>query len=473
MEQAIMLFLSMLCFIVGMIWLVKEVNYVSNASEIQLFSFTKILYSFVYGFLPAIILYRECTNQNVLVNLDTSLSGLSSFALILLMSIVGYCALSVGYSTQFPITVGFKKKFNEEKIHLIADRKASIVMVLLLIVIGWLSLYLWTKVYGSIWAFIENAALIRSGYGLKNDLAFFKEFSRVIIFGLYGSFILFLTEKNKFVRPFYLLLSIVAGFGCYVFVMASDSRTNIAAIVIGLALIKIDFNVKEKGKSMQKQLFVLGVVMVLGFFLISISEPVMNAIRNNDEYSYSGFDIFSSVEKEFRYIPQTQQTVLNHQLDHDFHYKLIDDVYLALLSWFPSRFRPSNKPETLWAYNTSFQIESAQSGIWPTDMLSAGIYHIGIVGIFLLPFVYGCLLRVLENLSVLKKYGEIEKSIYYGIFSIFLINVSHFELSNLAQRLFPLFLTLCLYFTLRTIIGSRRKTEKKLLILYRRSGNES
>ena len=455
MQNPFVLILSCVYLIIGIVLLYRELRYIYLCSEIQLISFTRIMYSFVYGLLPAIILFREYNGNNTIIKIDTSGSGLGNLVIMMILSIIGYFLLCAGYSSKARIvlSVGNKRDNNLREVQFTASKATCTVTVIILIVLGWLSLYLWTKAYGSMNVFIQNAARIRSGYGIQNNLAFFKEFARVIIFGLYGAFILLIKEDNRLFRFLYLCLTIVAGIGCYVFIMSSDSRTMVAVILIGLALILLDNNVKKHGKQMFSQLIIFALILFIGFFLISIAEPLFRSIREGYHYTYGGFDLFGSLEKEFRYILQTQQTVVEHVFAGDLHLKLIDDVYNALFSWFPSRFKPANMPETLWAYNTRLQLDSARSGTWPTDLISAGIYHLNFFGALLLPLFYGRILKEMERFSQLKNYGTIENAIYYGLLSIFIINVSHFEYSNIVQRLFPLFLTLCVYRVISRMFG--------------------
>lgn len=458
MDKISIFILAVLYLIAGVSYLFIEIKYIRRKNEIQLISITKFMYCFVYGFIPALLFFRENIGVDTIGNLDLSGEGVVELYAIFFLSLVGYFLLNLGYKAK---TIWRIIRRNEDegstiKMGLSRYHNQIVITVILFTIVGWLSLYLWTKAYGSIWVFIQNANRIRSGYGtVSNSLAFFKEFARIITIAFYGSVALFLYE-NKGIRKFFaFLLMAISFYGCILFTMASDSRTSVAATLIGSVLLIIDFNIKDRGKRVLQQVVMLFVIFVIAYEGLILSESVMNSLRVGSSVQLEKVDVFSSIEIEFRHLVQSQQTVLKMFFDGILDYKLLDDLYNTMFCWIPSRFHPSNMPSTVWQYNTSNL--SFSSGILPTDILSTGIYHMGIIGAFILPFLYGRIILIVERMAYMKRRGLIECAIYYNIITICLINISHFQYSNIIQRLFPVFMAICIYTAVKILFGKPRR----------------
>lgn len=448
MNEFFIFFLGVLYLITACFYLVREIFFVSYCNKLQLISIIRFMYSFVYGIIPCIILLRIYYNDEPNTRIDLSSNGICTLYVVYFFSLLAYFFLNFGYF------ISFKDKYNRKKITQGSiselDFRCLYVCGVLLLALSFFSIYMWTKTYGSVWIFIQNADLIRAGYGFagyKNG--FFKEFARSSYFAMFVFEALLLYENKMFRRAGELILFFVS-VGCFViFSLASDSRTDVGLVILCVAFMYIHFVVNKKNKKMVEQLIKLAFIIVFVFFSIIASEFVMNYIRFGDDMNLDKIDLFHKVQEEFIYVIVSQQYVTESMLNGLHYFKLFDDLGAALFAWFPSSFRPSEFSISLWAFNSKLQ---SIRWTWPTDLLTAGIYHVSWLGIFLTPFCFGLIVSFFENITS-KLNDEMFKTVlYYGIAINLLHCVSHFQYSALVLMFFPVFIFVCLYFISKSIM---------------------
>ena len=92
-----------LFFISGMIYILREIKYISRLHKLKIISFTRLIYSLTYGFFPALLCFLYAFNNqklqlSSLVIMDYDSEALGNLYLFWLFSVVGYIALNVAYS---------------------------------------------------------------------------------------------------------------------------------------------------------------------------------------------------------------------------------------------------------------------------------------------------------------------------------------------------------------------------------------
>ncbi len=436
--------LALLYLITGIVYLLLEISFLKKTKKIYIISVTRLMFAFVYGFLPAIIFYRQYLGISSL-RLSMTYLDIINFYKVFVFSIFLYILLSIGYGD---VNLSKKNLLIEECKELNVTPEIKSIWTIcsfILLIIGWLSLHLWTKAYGSMWEFIQNANMIRSGLGeKKNSLAFFKEFAKVINFGFYGMLALTLYEKNRIKKSIFLIATIIGLCGALIFTMASDSRISVGFTILGAVFIVVDYNIKYRNKTIKSQILIVAIALVAAYFCIIMSDSVMTSMRAEKDYVYEEVGMLDSVEKEFGFVIKTQQKAMQMLNDSEIESKLLDDVTRALFAWLPSRFHPKGlTSKSLWTYNT--EILDYPSGTQPTDILSAGIHYGGLFTLFLTPLLYGMLLKKIDIIASKKRNNLLVSAFYYGLLATFIQLVSHFQLYSIVLKFFAVFLCWVFY----------------------------
>ena len=108
------------------------------------------------------------------------------------------------------------------------------------LLVGAVSLFLWSKAYGSIGALILQANRVRSGMGsVKNNLAFFKHPATVLLVVAYMFFEMTMQSEKKSIKKLVNLIGfIISAYLSYLFLMADDGRLTMLLFFMGFAWIQ-------------------------------------------------------------------------------------------------------------------------------------------------------------------------------------------------------------------------------------------
>lgn len=412
--------ISFLYIVVGTSIATSQIRSMIRKNKITIMNCVKLMYAFVYGFLPAIIYIRNMmgiSNWRNYHNVNLSSSSLC----FLIFAILGYFSLSLGYQVK-----------KSRKTIVSMSESTLIKSGILILIIGWGSLILWTKADGGIMNFISHADGIRAGYyKLQNSFAFMQNTTHVIMFSFFilcSIWIKANMKKRICVFPF-LILSLI---GSLLFIMAWDSRATMGFLVLIIYFMYVEFGVKNNNVSMRKKIIQMIVVFVITFLIMILSSNFMLYIRGVS-YTAEHMNIFSLLEKEFGFIITTQTFVYENMFDLGI--MIFKDILLALVSWIPTRFIPFPKPESIWSYNTLL-IASGKGGTIPTDFISGSIYQIGIIGIIVIPFIMGMILKKLDTYLDGEDYSAYGGIIKASIMALAINSVSHFSFAAIMQGVF-------------------------------------
>ena len=186
MNQALWV-ISLLYGVMGILYAFIGIRRIVRRNEIEIFDFVRLMYAFVYGVIPCLIYGQESSGQRNLYFFDYSAEGIQNIAVMLCLSIVAYGLLNLAY---FSVPKNQNGPMDDQVMRMDDKPLISrnlIIMGLISLLIGGVSLFLWTKAYGSLSKFIENASMIRSGKGkVHNSFAFMKQFVRILPLSLYA-----------------------------------------------------------------------------------------------------------------------------------------------------------------------------------------------------------------------------------------------------------------------------------------------
>lgn len=450
-----MIILSILYFFTGLIYLTIELKYILKEKEIKTISLFRGMYAFIYGFLPSIIILRINNGESTISMPVDKNHFIEDLMLSYIFSIIEYSLITVFYNTTASSrrTHNISKEFNYNSSNL----RIGITVVL---IIGILSLYLWTKEFGGISGFMLHAKSIRSGlYERHNPFAFMKHFTAVIPVCLFISFSLLLKEKREGrIKVYTVILILVSLFFSLVKMLCSDGRGTIGVLVVVLVFCYYIEKIIHKEISVVSTIVRVIGFGILGFALILLSDGVMTYIRYKEEYASTlqGVDIVASIEDEFGYTLINQVIAMESFGNVIVHTYFFNDLIGVLFSWFPSSLIPFEMPTDLWDYNTT-NVRELQSGYGqlPTDFVTASFYLFGILGVVLLPAIMGFLLKKLDCYFYAGSNSHYSLA-YYSRFLYFSIWwVSHFSFAYTMLSLFGIVLTQLLIMVVNDIIISK------------------
>ena len=438
--------ISFLYGVMGVLYAFVGIRRIVRRNEIEIFDFVRLMYAFVYGVIPCLIYGQESSGQRNLYFFDYSTDGIQNIAVMLCLSVAAYGLLNLAY-----FSVPKKQDAIRNNRTICMDNEAVIsrdliTMGLITLLIGGISLFLWTRAYGSLSNFIENASRIRSGRGsVHNSFAFMKQFVKILPLSLYSLLSAFCIEKQKGLKKIGLLILIgVSVMANYLYFMASDSRVTI--LFIGLAVVAILLKHRKK-TNIAQYLVIAGIISFVLLEATMLADTFTRYVRYGVWIANTD-GLVSNLTKEFRFIPSSEMKVMKVWSEGTLHIKIFDDLLNALTSWVPERFVPFEIPETVWKYNTTIY-SAVGTGTSPSSLVSTGIYEIGILGALIHPFIFG-LVTAYADKKMKDSNALVYGDVYYGVcVGLFIQMVSHNQISTFVGSLFPAFL----FFVLTKILS--------------------
>ena len=438
----------------GIVYFAIAIRGILRRNELRIFDLVRLMYSFVYGVIPFVLYWRESNGERNLYFYDYGLSGLTRIYIMWFLSIAVYGLVNLAYYSVRKNSGSDISNISDEPIDVeVFGRKLFICGVISLI-IGFITLFLWTSAYGSLGAFIRNAARIRSSRGIIfNRFAFVKQFVRILPLAFYSLLSAFFYVRPKGIKRIgYIVLLVLSIVGNYYYFMASDSRITI--IFIGLAILSISIR-HRKRKNISRYLIFAAVI---GFILLQatmLADSFTHYVRFGEWKSVNeGF--INNFTKEFRFIVSSDMKSIKAWLSGDLKIQIGNDLITSLTSWIPDRFVPFEVPDTLWKYNTKMY-GTYTGATSPSSLVSTCIYEFGLIGVLIYPLFFGLLIGFTEKFLWSKR-SETYADVYYGVLAgLFVQMVSHNQISSFVLALFPAFLFFLISFSVDRLIKKKEK----------------
>ena len=410
-------------------YVLKEIIYIKKQNTIRLISTFRLMYAFVNGLLPAIIIYYFSSGDiEVVVYKEVFQQGFPIFY-VWLISVIEYIVITITYeNTSTDRTYYSPKSYSYYSIRRI---------IIFGIIVGLISLYLWTSAFGSISGMIVNANLVRANASeVYNPYAFLEHFARIFTILFFLSFASFLYLKKKRMRyKLAFVLMLITLFCDFLVMLCTDSRGEVAIVLIVATLYFLVFY-KDDGKSILKRLLPVGIMLLSIFVLVILSEVVMNIIRGLD-YEMEENSLLQTLVNEFGFTFSSQQMAFQYSMNNPFELLFTNDLINALFRWIPSRFIPFEMPQSIWDFNSDM-LKSVEYfyGQAPSDFISTSLYSFGLLGVIVQPLYFGFILKKIET-RFRKKFKSIFDNAIYGYFFFFSIWwVGYYSLATTVLSLF-------------------------------------
>lgn len=425
-----------------------EVKHFLKNKKIKFFDFFTLFYFFIYCITPicSLIMLKngEYVNLKAFKYLETD--SLVFKYIVAFVPIIFYYGMSYFYNK---FTEKNKLKSKDYAYKIDEDSKSFYVGTFVLLVVGFISLIIYTRAYGSLFGIFEYAPLIRDNIFLvENKFTFMAPFIKLLIFSSFNYIILLKKMKTKSIsyKIVTTICSLISFFGLYVVLIALDSRMLILSIILIIAYYLVFDKINKLNK---KILIKLGVFALIFIFILTnmnnityiIREKNFNNLENNN-------NLVEFISKEFSFTYVNNLNLLDRKINQkNVDIRIDDNIFATLVSLFPTRYKKVISMD-MHRYNTSFTKNPI--GQIPVDLISASVYSLGFIGVIVFMYWIGLLVSKIEFcFSKYKKLNEFYKMLfsYFALF-ITLRLVAYYDISLLIFQSFALILS---YIGLRII----------------------
>lgn len=426
---------------------------VIKRNKIELLDCITLMYSLVYGLIPAITYYFESKGERNLLFYDYSSRGIGYLYLIFFFSVATFFAMQlIGWGIRRTRVID-SSDIDSQIVYQVDLLKCGVIAL----IIGFVCLYLWTRAYGSLQNFIINAPRIRSGAGtIYNQFAFMKQFVKILLIALYAFVSALLRDSPKGLKRIgYWVLILVSGFGAYLYLLASDSRSSIVFSGVAVVLISV---VHKDGK-ISRRLVRIGIILGVILVMAMLGETFADYIRYG-VWIGSSEDWIHRFINEFSYIVSSQGRSISCWMEQGIKYKAFDDWLNAGTSWIPERFLPFSLPATVWTYNTQLINSGLKYGTVPADPMATGIYKFGLCGAIIQPVFLSFIVAKFDNmLDKMRNRGDYD--VYFGALAVTFIQCFRaYQMSSFMEMIFPIFL----FFLIEKSANTVRRKHFKLVV---------
>lgn len=385
-----------------------------NRWKFSVITIINLFYSIIYGFAPAsMCLYAYGHRDMNYCGID--FTNETSISLFFISSIIVFLFINIGYN------VKFKVKPVEDNLSTSKIRGSAFV----LLIIGLMSLFLWTKAYGGPIGILPYANALRAGrdVGINNPWSFMMKLCPFMQFAAYLFFSYYLTRR----KIIDLLLFFISAVGSFLYILANSSRMHFALFFLILALIY-----QGHRKMSWKSISLFGGLAVVSVYIMHIAESIMNVLQSDADFdNESAFSIAEILREEFFFPLASFQTYLNSSIP----IRIFEDIANAIFAWLPTSFKPVSL-ERLEVTNTILASGSMDHGGLPTDLVTTCLYELNVIGLIVLPLLFGMAAKLFEKKVHTLVASDFYKVVYYLGCFYFLKAVGYGDPANVMSNIF-------------------------------------
>ena len=285
-------------------------------------------------------------------------------------------ALTVIFYLLYNIAFNYleKKKwtFKLNKIKPIDENSKSFYVAnLILLLIGWFSLFMYTIAYGGIFETFKYAEEIRNNIcTISNNFTYFQPFTMLLLFLPLNYLVLFRNIKEKGLK--YKIVTTILFFasivGCILVLLIIDSRSRMLMTI----LIIIYYYFKNKILDFNKKSIAKLVVIMFLFLLILVNSENISGLLHNQERTEQKSQINEFIAQEFGYTYLNGVNVIYRKVNGiNGNVRIFDNILGITISLLPRSIQ-RKMVVSMPAYNTAFFHKSI--GTVPSDLITSSIY---------------------------------------------------------------------------------------------------
>lgn len=392
------------------------------------------------------------------INFDTD--GILNLLYSTFLTIIGFISLLIGYSGRTLSSKGLLStddleaiKMNHDKIEWQYNVRNTILTAWICLAIGCVSLFLWAHAYGSIWNLIVIANKVRSSAGgVSNSLAFFKRPAAIVQVCALIFFATFIKETAFNLRKISALVGFILASGAtYLYLLANDGRLTIVLFLIGLIWIAIG---QREIKHIGRYMILLILIFITGFILLANMDNITSFLRYGNWNSESKTNILSSFLSELSFITVGNQTAILNRFNGKVGFTIIDDIMTGVCAWLPSSLKIGSFQD-VWNINTNLYYgnSSIPHGQSPCGFIAQGYYDLGIVGVILIGFLIGYMVKKFQYIWLSAKLNVFWLGISGALIASFIRLIPYCSMYDFILGLFPIAVTVGVYWLCNQVVG--------------------
>lgn len=438
-----MTFLFLICTASTLIYTICTVRELYQKRELTGFFIASAMYDLVFGILPMAIVAQLLWNgdetrflQGIL---DLTSDGVYALIYYYLLAFLGFSILYLSYHSQINIRLKLITNQGQKEFKGRNSTQNFLILSWLSLSIGIISLYLWSRAYGSIFNLILEANAVRSGVGsITNSLAFFKHPARLVLICNFLFFTYLFKNKSSKMQLFHKFcgsIGLIITFLCSIlFLLANDGRLTIVLYILAILWLG-----KSGTKIHHIQRTVFGGIgmICISVFLINEMDSITHFIRFG-EWINNGQSITSSMIRKLSFLPMGAQTSVLAGWNNEVGFTFIDDLVTGLCAWFPSSLKPTGY-EDVWNINTILIWGgiSLSHGQYPCSFITQAYYDLRVIGIILYCWGAGKVLKKIDRWSF-DDSSFLTMSLKAVIMEFILRGVAYFSFYDIMLGLFPI-----------------------------------
>lgn len=458
--------LGLLFLTSGLIYTFREIRVIKRANDLLIISFVRLLYACSCGYFAAMVcflysFYGIQLHLSSLVILNYSDSTLYNFFVFWMLSVIGYLFLSIGYRIvgNYKIVLTKKKLLKNDEM----SDNLILLTAIICIVIGYVAIYIWTSDMGGVANYIKYASAIRGDY--KNVFGNYhmgwRKFAKILPPSTFMTFFLLLKNKGRLMR--YWIVFVISIIGTFTYLICNDGRLTTAMFFIILIIGFFRYG-DRRNKNIRKQFIVFAIVLFLAFLLLANLDDISYFIRTGTFASQKSDNennsAFMTLMSEFTYIYKSGVTAVENCFQNN-RLMIVDDIVFGIKAFVPGIGFLGNATQVS-LYNTILCTGDVNSlaGAIPCDIIALSLYDLRFIGPFLVPFLVGCVIKLIENHFTNKKNNPLSQTFYYGLALVFIRLVTYCEVYDFLNSIFPYILMLIVSFMVKLMgnILSRRSS---------------
>ena len=418
-----------------------EIKNIKKNEKLHIIDFFRIFYLFNYCIVPICSLTMMYTNQtsdmNVFKYLETE-SILFKY-IVMIISILLYIGINKFYS------IFSRKKIESRKPIIDCQSIYFYIGNIIIMLVGWGALVLYTYAYGSVIGILEYASSIRDNiFVVENKFTFMQPFTQVLIFSTLNYIILLrnMKDKPKIYKLLTIILSIISIIGSCLVLLITDSRMQMLFqfLIIGYYLC-VSFNINIKKLDYKK--IIIAIILLFIFFFITVNIDNITLFFREGEVSSksNNYNIVNFIAREFGFTYVNNLNILDRLINkNNFDLRVDDNIILSLITFLPRRIKTA-VTMNMFYYNTTFS--GKEIGKIPTDLITGAIYSLKYIGIIAfmvwIPFLITMVERIFKKYKKINDYYVIMFA-FLGIFMTFRL-VVYYDFSELLFSCFALIIS--------------------------------
>lgn len=462
-----MIILLVISFISTFIYTFVTLRSFFKARAVTGFLVCAAMYDVVYGIFPLCVFFQVAIGNRDIISalrmIDFSQEGVLALIYHYLYALCGFFAIFLSYygrirKNKIQQQYALEQPYVSEKA---ISNQATYLTAWTCLIIGAVSMLLWSFAYGSIFQLIQQANRVRSGYGLvSNSLAFFKHPTKVLLVTSYLFLSLYIkAERNRPVSSRKILTFI--GLVCslllsYLYLMANDGRLTIVLFALGLFWLCCSSGKKinRPGRSLITFIFLIVLALILLIKMDDITYYLrygMLPVRSSNK------DLFSSIIGELSFLPLGGQVSILSAWHDKISVTVFDDLVTGIFAWLPTPYKPQGI-EDVWNINTKliYGDLSVLHGQAPCGIITQGYYDMRFIGILLVCIALGLALKKFDKTDQ-ADWTVMRYAIGAEELLILIRCVPYFSLYDIVLGLFPILIMILVYQVWKSILYTIEK----------------